>query len=498
MRLQIRNLRKHYAAPVLRGLNLHLDAGAIHAIVGENGAGKTTLLKILSGLTPADSGTVVLDGAPWAAKNPKAAQRAGLSLCSQELSLIDNLSVAENIGLCALPGRLRLDRATLHRRCRELLDRFQLDLAPDQLVGTLNLAERQMVELAKTLNSEARLLLLDEPTSALNDQQARALHAMLQKRANNGVSILYVSHRLNDVLQLCDHVWVLRDGKVVHNAPSEQLTVAEVIRHMSGKEKLAQPAIAAQRHGSVHLSVRNLLTRNMRQPVSLDCHRGEIFGLAGLMGAGRTELLEAIYGLVAHTSGRVELLHADKRIGLTGVNDAVKHGVGMVPESRASQGIFRGLSVAFNATIAQLGRVASRHLLSRRCEATAVDALIRRLNVKCEGGDQSIEALSGGNQQKVILARWLHRECSLLLLDEPTRGVDVGAKFAIHDLLRALRDQGVCIVVASSELQELLALCDRIAVMSAGRMISTFERDSFDQEKILEAAFSAHNTTQVA
>ena len=498
MRLQISNLCKDYATPVLRGLDLHVEAGSIHGIVGENGAGKTTLLKILSGLTSADAGKVLLDGKPLAAKNAKAAHRAGLSLCSQELSLIDNLSVAENICLRELPGRLRLDRAALDARCRDLLSTFRLDIAPDERVRNLNLAERQTVELAKTLNSEARLLLLDEPTSALNDEQARALHAVLLERAKNGVSILYVSHRLNDVLELCDHVWVLRDGKVVHNAPSEELTVAELIRHMSGKEKLAQRPIEARRPGPIHLSVRNLLTPNMKRPVSLDCHRGEIFGLAGLMGAGRTELLEAIYGLVAHTSGTVELLHEHGRTELASVNGAIKHGVGMVPENRASRGIFRGLSVAFNVTIAELGRVASRHLLNRRRETKTVNAFIQRLNVKCDSSDQPIEALSGGNQQKVILARWLHRECSLLLLDEPTRGVDVAAKFAIHDLLRALRDQGVCVVVASSELEELLALCDRIAVMSSGQLVSTFERDAFDQDKILEAAFSSYNATQVA
>ena len=499
MGLQIRNLCKDYATPVLRNLDLQIAAGEIHGVVGENGAGKSTLLKILSGLTLPGAGTIVLDGEPLLTKNPQAAHRAGITLCSQELSLIDNLSVAENISLRALPGRLALDKASLAARCRSLLSEFQLDLGPGTMVGSLNLAERQIVELAKTLNVQARLLLLDEPTSALNDQQAQALHRVLRERAKSGASVLYVSHRLNDVLNLCDHVWVLRDGEVVHHAPSSQLTTAELIRHMSGADALTQRRKDESRPpGPIHLSVRNLLTEKMQQPVSLDCHRGEIFGLAGLMGAGRTELLEAIYGLVPHSSGSVVLCREEERIALSSVNAAIRSGVGMVPENRASHGIFKGLAVAFNTTIAELGRIATRHLLKPRRETAAVEKLIQRLNIKSEGVDQPIEALSGGNQQKVVLARWLHRKCSLLLLDEPTRGVDIAAKLAIHDLLRELRDQGLCVVIASSELQELLALCDRIAVMSSGQLVRTFERDEFNQDEILAAAFSTHNSEQVA
>ena len=499
MGLQISNLCKDYATPVLRNLDLQVTAGEIHGVVGENGAGKSTLLKILSGLTSPGAGTVVLDGEPLLTKNPQAAHRAGISLCSQELSLIDNLNVAENIGLRALPGRLGLDKALLATRCRSLLSELQLDLLPGTMVGSLNLAERQMVELAKTLNVQARLLLLDEPTSALNDQQAQALHRVLRERAKSGASVLYVSHRLNDVLNLCDYVWVLRDGEVVHHAPSGQLTTAELIRHMSGADALTQRRKdESRRPGPIHLSVRNLLTEKMQQPVSLDCHRGEIFGLAGLMGAGRTELLDAIYGLVPHSSGSVVLCRGEERIALSSVNAAIRSGVGMVPENRASHGIFAGLAVAFNTTIAELGRIATRHLLKPRREKAAVEKLIQRLNIKSEGVDQPIEALSGGNQQKVILARWLHRECSLLLLDEPTRGVDVAAKLAIHDLLRELRDQGLCVVIASSELQELLTLCDRIAVMSSGQLVRTFDRDEFNQDTILAAAFSTHNSAQVA
>ena len=499
MGLQISNLCKDYATPVLRNLDLQVTAGEIHGVVGENGAGKSTLLKILSGLTLPGAGTVVLDGEPLLTKNPQTAHRAGISLCSQELSLIDNLSVAENIGLRALPGHLGLDKALLATRCRTLLSELQLDLAPGTMVGSLNLAERQMVELAKTLNFQARLLLLDEPTSALNDQQAQALHRVLRERAKSGASVLYVSHRLNDVLNLCDYVWVLRDGEVVHHAPSSQLTTAELIRHMSGADALTQRRKdESRRPGPIHLSVRNLLTEKMQQPVSLDCHRGEIFGLAGLMGAGRTELLDAIYGLVPHSSGSVLLCREEERIALSSVNAAIRSGVGMVPENRASHGIFAGLAVAFNATIAELGRIATRHLLKPRRETAAVEKLIQRLKIKSEGVDQPIEALSGGNQQKVILARWLHRECSLLLLDEPTRGVDVAAKLAIHDLLRELRDQGLCVVIASSEMQELLTLCDRIAVMSSGQLVRTFDRDEFNQDTILAAAFSTHNSAQVA
>lgn len=498
MRLTVQALDKSYSTQVLRNVNLQVGPGEIHAIVGENGAGKTTLLNILSGNTRPDRGTMTLDGSPYTPANAQQAYRAGLSLCSQELGLIDNLSVAENIGLRALPGWLLLDRASLRRRCHELLADLALDLQPDETVRHLSLPNRQLVEMAKALNGEARVLLLDEPTSALNAQQAAAVHACLRKRAQQGTSIIYVSHRLDDVLSFCDHVWVLRDGQIVHDGPTESLTPAALIQHMSGAEMITHLQDTAAPPGPIHLSVKQLQSAAIHHPISLDCHRGEILGLAGLMGAGRTELLNAIYGIEPRTAGSVTLTTAGGKVALTGSAQAIANGVGMVPEDRASQGIFRGLSVAFNTTIAELSRIASHHILNRGEERRATEALIRRLNVKCESSAQNIEALSGGNQQKLMLARWLHHECSLLLLDEPTRGVDVSAKLAIHTLLRSLRDQGTAIVVASSELEELLVLCDRIAVMSAGKLVTTFERAAFDQDKILAASFSGHGTARVA
>lgn len=498
MRLTVRNLHKAYSTPVLRGVDLQIGSGEIHGIVGENGAGKSTLLNILGGNTLADCGELEVDGLPYAPMGAQSARRAGLSMCAQELSLIDNLDVAENIGLSDLPGKLWVNRKVLCQRADELLSQFNLDLPPDEPVRNLSLANRQLVELAKALNSDCRLLLLDEPTSALNAQQTDLLHACLRRRAERSVSVLYVSHRLEDVLSLCDYVWVMRDGEVVQHAPAGQLSPTQLIESMSGAALVDHLPDAERAVGPIHLSVQKLCTHMLQHPASFDCHRGEILGLAGLMGAGRTELLEAVFGLVPRTSGSVKLITESASTELQGVDHAITSGVGLLAEDRASQGIFAGQSVAFNSTIAGLNKIASHQVLMGRAESLAVDTLVERLNVKCDGREQAIDSLSGGNQQKLMLARWLHRECSLLLLDEPTRGVDVAAKQTIHSLLRSLRDQGVAVVVASSETEELIALCDRIAVMSAGRLVATYERGTFDQDKILQAAFSAHSSSQNA
>ena len=494
MRLQVADLCKAYAVPVLDQVNLELREGEVHGLVGENGAGKSTLLKILFGLTDADSGNVMLNGSPYAPSTSRMARQLGISLCSQELSLIDNLSVAENIFLADLPGRWRLQRSRLFQSCQRVLDTLQLDILPDTAVSSLTLAQRQLVEIARVFAAEPQLMLLDEPTSALSQAEASHLHRCLANAAADGTTVVYVSHRLQDVLELCDTVSVLRDGALVCQGDSSAFSTDDLIRHMSGTStKQHHPPSQTKQDPLPRLTVTNLTTRQLPHPITFQAQQAEILGIAGLMGAGRTELLRAIHGLVPGTSGRIEVHQADGAHHITNVGEAVAAGVGLVPENRATQGIFTGQSLALNITIANFDGITRAGVLNQSAEHATTQHFIQQLQVKCEHPNQPIQALSGGNQQKLMLARWLHANCSVLLLDEPTRGIDVAAKAAIHGLLRELRDAGKTLLVVSSELDELLQLCDRIMVMSNRHLVATHNAVEATEERLLQAAFTYHN-----
>ncbi len=495
MRVEVSGLSRSFAEPVLTSVDLKLAQGSVHGLVGENGAGKSTLINILCGLLAKDAGTISIDGLPHSPTTMKEALDCGVSLAAQELSLIENLSVAENILLKALPtGLFGLDLRQIRRRSKELLELVGLEeLSPETQVSQLSLADKQLVELAKALSTDARLLILDEPTSALTDPQADRLHEIIRARADQGASVLYVSHRLDDVLNVCDTVSVLRDGEIALTSSSNTLSTEDLIRSMSGQTLLSHRNDKKRAVGAPRLQVSALRTADLPNPITLTCHKGEVLGIAGLAGAGRSELLQAVFGLTDGRLGEVRLLDDDRSTLLTSAQDAVKHGVGYIAEDRKTQGIFADKSVAMNTTFAGLGRIATawgRLLPSReiRCTATIID----RLKIMCEGPGQIINRLSGGNQQKTMLGRWIHSESDVWLLDEPTRGVDVAAKRGIHDQLRALRDKGAAMIVVSSEIEELTALCDRILVLSKRKLVASFDRGEWTNEAILHAAFSEH------
>ncbi len=499
-RLAIESLCKRFAAPVLRDVSMAVAPGSIHGLVGENGAGKSTLINIVSGLLPADSGSLRLNGASYRPGSRRQALDHGIALAAQEMSLIDTLTVAENILLANLPQhKLAIDRERLIERSLLLMNRVDLRVSPQAAVAELTLAERQLVELAKALSmpeSACKLLILDEPTSALTSPQADRLHSLLTERAAQGLSIIYVSHRLDDVLSVCDEVSVLRDGQIVLTAPTSGLGAEDLIHAMCGEELLADDAIAASPRGPIRLRVEALSSAEFPEPISLQCHSGEIVGIAGLAGAGRSELLHAIFGLGERRSGKV-LLSGEAEVSIDSPSTAVRHGMAMIAEDRKAQGLFGGKSLAMNTTIAGLGRLggALAAVLPRR-ELDVSERLLQKLKVKSEGPRQDIDRLSGGNQQKVLFARWLQTEADVWLLDEPTRGVDIGAKLAIHQQLRRLRDQGAAILIVSSELEELTALCDRILVLSARRVAACYERGQWSKELLLDAAFSQFKNSQ--
>ena len=492
-RLVIHGLNKSWSVPVLQQVALEVRAGEIRGIVGENGAGKSTLVNILAGLVPRDGGKIAFDGAPYRPQNLRAARDTGIACAMQELSTIDNLSVAENICIGRLPNKNGIvDRKQMRALAVDALERVglgQIDVL--QIAKSLSLAERQLLEVAKALASESKLLIFDEPTAALTDDQAERVHHNIRAVAKDGASVIYISHRLEDVLQICDRVSVLRDGKVVCDEDSSALSPTELLRLMSAASIHAnQGAATSSNSGSALLRVSNVVTQALPETISLDCMQGEIVGLAGLAGAGRSELLRAAFGLSPPVSGTVSVLNDGAWRNIRSAPDAARAGIAYVGEDRKTMGVFKGLSVLSNTMIPGSRAPASR--IDENEEARVCDEYIRQLDIKCTGLQQEISQLSGGNQQKVLLARWLCRDARVFLLDEPTRGVDVGTKAAIYDLLRSLRSAGKTILMSSSEMDELLAVCDRIAVMSDRKLVALRSAADWTNEALLAAAFQAH------
>lgn len=492
-RLSISSLSKTYATPVLKNINLSVAPGEVHAIVGENGAGKTTLVNILAGLTQKDAGNIILDNKVYEPSDPRDAFDAGISCATQELSIIGTLSVGENIALRDLPRKhCMIQQDKLAHQARRLLHLVGLDnVAPDSPTESLSLAERQLVELAKALANDCRLLILDEPTAALAGPQAARLHEIIAERARSGTSIIYISHRLNDVLAISDTVSVLRDGQVVSSAPAHTLSVDQVIQQMSGRHYPIRDnsPVVAREHLLV-LEANNVTTSDLPHPISCTFYPGEIVGLAGLAGAGKSEVLNALFGLTALTAGHVRRCDIAVKIDISKPRHAVRSGMGYLGEDRSSMGLFSGQSVVTNMMLP--GNSATTRpfgLLHRVAERRFGSGLIEQLSIKCDGLNQPIEQLSGGNQQKALIARWLHCGSQILLLDEPTRGVDVSTKSAIYDLFFKLLSEGKTIVIASSDIEELMTLCNRILVLSDKKLVREFQHGAWTETDILAAAF---------
>jgi len=492
-RLSIRNLDVSFSVPVLRNIDLSVARGEIRAIVGENGAGKSTLVNILAGLLRKDAGELAVDGISYEPRNPADGFDAGISCASQELSIIDTLSVAENIWLRHLPNRKSVILTDeLNERANLLLKRVGLErFSPDTPAGTLGLADRQLLEVAKALAINFRLLILDEPTSALARPQADRLHEIVAEIAADGTSVIYISHRLDDVLQLSDSVTILRDGQVVESTAADSLTVADMMEKMTGRSQGGAGILSG--NVSVNdpvLEMDSVTTAALPHPISFTCHRGEIVGLAGLTGSGKSELLEALFGLVSLTGGTVSRRTVNEKIQVQSASQAVTSGIGFVAEDRQAMGLFPGQSVLTNITLPGLSAIASSFGLVDRKREFAIGAdLVAKLAIKCNSPQQNIEQLSGGNQQKALIARWIHHDSEILLLDEPTRGVDVGTKNAIYDLMFEMQGRGKTILLASSEIDELMAVCDRIMVLSDRRLVRVFKRGQWSETEILTAAF---------
>lgn len=483
--IEFRNITKRFPGSLaLDGVSLSVAAGSCHGLVGENGAGKSTLGKILAGIHQADGGEMCVFGRGVAFRSPAEALAAGIALVHQELSFCENMTVAENLLLGRLP---RVGPFVSQRRLATEARRLLAEIAPEvpvgRRLGELSVSQQQLVQIAGAIARGARIIIFDEPTSSLSDREAQRLHALVRDLVSRGVTCLYISHRLPEIFSLCDTITVLRDGCVVHTAPRAELSEDEVIGHMIGR-KLAEyfPKSASQAPGEVLLQVEGLGSAGRFSEVSLSVRAGEIVGLAGLVGAGRTEVAEAIFGLDTRAQGTVRLRGAALR---PRPRRMIDRGVGLVPEDRKRHGLVPAMSVNDNLTLPTMPRLASVGWLRGRRQRAVTAQYLRQLSIRTRGPEMLISALSGGNQQKVMLSRWLAADCRVLLLDEPTRGVDVGAKADIHALIDDLAARGMGILLISSELPELLHLSTRLLVMREGRLVAELPRGDLEQERVL-------------
>jgi ribose transport system ATP-binding protein len=497
--LRVSDASKSYpGVRALDAVQLDLRPGEVHAVVGENGAGKSTLMKLLSGIDRPDSGEFFLDGQPYTPSNPRHAQELGIAIIHQELNLMPDLTVAQNIYIGREPrvAGVFLSEAALNRRTRELLTRLGLPLEPTDLVGDLTVARQQMVEIAKALSFNARVLIMDEPTAALNDVEVETLFGLIRRFITPTTGVIYISHRMHELAQISDRITVLRDGRYISTLDTATSTVAEVIALMVGRdigaEARPRPAAAP---GEPVLSVRGLRTRALLRDVSFDLHRGEILGFAGLMGAGRTEVARALVGADKSDGGTV-VVHG-REVSIANPADAAKLGLGYLSEDRKRYGLLLGRNVRDNVVLASMGSFTNRFGFVNDGRAGKVaDAHVSKLRIRTPSLGQLMQNLSGGNQQKAVVAKWLVRDCDILIFDEPTRGIDVGAKDEIYALLDALAADGKAIIMISSELPEILRMSHRIAVMCEGRITAVLDNAEATQEKIMHYAthFSAEGT----
>lgn len=501
--LEVRQASKAYATPVLCDVDFDLRSGEIHALVGGNGAGKSTLARIICGLTPADAGSMLLFGRQYAPRSKAQSEHAGVHIVQQELNLIPTLSVGENLFLNRMPRRFGFVRqGELHRRAAEALKAVGMqNVHPGTPVSSLGVARQQLVEIASALSRRLRVLILDEPTATLTRPEIDLLFMRLRELRAQGIAMIYISHRMEEIRAIADRVTTLRDGRMVETCPASEASVERLVSLMIGArtETAATEEGAPRRIGPIVMTVSQLNRGALVRDISFELRQGEILGLSGLVGSGRTETLRAIYGADRPSSGIIAVGDPPRPVRIRSPHDAVRFGIGMLPEDRKMQGLLLPHAVAMNVTLARMRDVSfGGGALRAGRERQLADRYRESLAIRCDSVEQPVLRLSGGNQQKVLVARWLMRDCRVLLCDEPTRGIDVGAREMIYGLLRGLARAGKALLVASSDLNELMVLCDRIAVISAGDIAATFVRGEWTEDKIMTAAFSRYAASEAA
>jgi len=488
----IRNLCKSFSGvPALDNCQFELFAGEVHALMGENGAGKSTLMKVLSGVYAKDSGEILFDGRPVTIASPRAAQDLGIHIVHQELNLMNHLSAAQNIFIGREPRQafgLFLDEETLNQNARRIFERMHLHLDPRTIVGELTVARQQMVEIAKALSFDSRVLIMDEPTAALNSTETAELFRIIRQLKAQGVGIVYISHKMDELKQISDRVTVMRDGQYIGTVPTDTTPLNIIIGMMVGRQLGdAERDFPDTSGNAIALEVKGLSRGSAVKDVSFTLRKGEILGLAGLMGAGRTEVARAIFGADRLDAGDIRVHGAAVKIDSPA--DAVAHGIGYLSEDRKHFGLATGLDVETNIVLSSLRNfVSSWFMLDQAAMRKTSRDYVARLDIKTPSVHQQVRLLSGGNQQKIVIAKWLLRDCDILFFDEPTRGIDIGAKSEIYKLLNTLAGQGKAIVMISSELPEIMRISHRILVMCEGRVTGEIAARDATQEKIMHLA----------
>jgi len=501
--LTIQDVGKTYVTPVLQGVSLNLFPGEVLALTGENGAGKSTLAKIVCGLEAASQGQMTLAGQVFAPSSRRHAESLGVRMVMQELSLIPTLTVAENLLLVDIPNRGRwqanwIERDRLNALATQQLAKVGMQaIDPDTLVSELGIGQQQMVEIARNLQDDTRVLILDEPTAMLTPSETHHLFEQIARLQSQGVAIIYVSHRLEELKAIADTLVVLRDGKLVQVCPINSVTEDDIVQLMVGHAVSQDLDRPRRPRGNLLLRAQHIGRGRLVQDISLDLYAGEVLGLAGLVGSGRTEVVRLLFGADQNEHGEITVYeNTPGQVVRAKVKKwaaplaAIAAGIGLITEDRKSQGLLLGQPIRVNTTLSDVGSVSKAGWLQRASEVNIVKALIERLSVRCNTMEQAVGTLSGGNQQKVIVSRWLHRNCDVLLLDEPTRGVDVGARADIYAELEQMAQSGKALLMVSSDLRELMQMADRIGVMSHGKLIKIFERGQWTEKSLLAAAFN--------
>ena len=486
--LTLNNITKSFSGTkVLDGVSLEIEKGKVHTLMGENGAGKSTLMKILVGLLKADEGEILLEGEVISGLSVHDILEKGIAMIHQELLMVPELSVAQNIFLGKESQRFSwLNESGIYSKSKRILADLKLDISPKIKVKNLSIADRQMVEIAKAISNNVKVIIMDEPTSALSDAEVKTLFDIIEKLKNQGVAIVYISHKMDEIFKVADTITILRDGKLIDTKPASDLNSQKLINLMVGREISELFPNENIDKGKVMISVKNLGRKNVFQDINFEVKAGEVLGLAGLVGAGRSEIVRAIYGLESFDAGSVEI--DGEVVKMNSPLDAIKHGIGFVSEDRKAVGIVPQLSIKENISLSSLQIFSQFGFINSEKETESTEKSYQDLKIKASGLGQKVINLSGGNQQKVVIAKVLMSNPKIIILDEPTRGIDVGAKFEIYKLINTLKAKGLAIILISSEMPEILGLSDRILVLSQGKQKAILSKSEASQEKVMQYA----------
>ncbi len=489
MRIEMRGIDKSFGSnQVLKQAGFTLESGEVHALMGENGAGKSTLMKILTGVYTKDVGTVLVDGKEVNYKNPQEAEKAGIVFIYQELNVMFDLTVEENLFMGKeIHGKFGIcDKKAMQKKAQEALNILGVNISPKTVMAELSVGQQQMVEICKALMADAKVIIMDEPTAALTQSETVALFKVIESLRKKGVSMVYISHRMEEIFELCDRITVLRDGSYIGVKNIPETNMNEIVKMMIGREIGERYPSRNVKIGKEVLKVKELTRKGTFHDVNFSVRAGEVLGVSGLMGAGRTEIMQAIFGNLSYESGTIEI--DGKEVKISNPRQAMEHGIGFITEDRKTEGLMLDKSIRENISLCNLRRISKSSVISREAEKNMVAEAIKDLHIKCFGSYHECNNLSGGNQQKVVLAKWILTNPKILILDEPTRGVDIGAKKEIYSIINKLAAQGVAIIMVSSELPEVLGMSDNIMVVREGEVRGIISYGEANQERVMTLA----------